>query len=302
MTAVALARAESRRGVFLIALSATLWGTVGIATQALYTISEANPLSVGFFRLAFAAPALLVATWLTLGPQALRARGRDLWVMLGVGAAMAIYQVSYFAAIARLGVSVAVLVALCTCPVMVALLSAPLLKERLTSRVLLAMVLALGGTALLVGGGPGLGDSPGQTLAGVLLALGAGLSYALVTMGSRALAGRYHPLQPISIGFAAGALLLLPFALAGGLVLSYPPVGWLLLLHLGLVPTALGYVLFLRGLRTTSATVASILTLLEPLTSTALAWTLFGERLGPLGVIGAALLIGAMAMLFVGER
>ncbi len=302
MTAMALTRAESRRGALFIALTATLWGTVGIVTRTLYTISAANPLSVAFFRLALAAPVLLVATWLTLGPQGLRASGRDLWVMLGIGATMALYQVTYFAAIARLGVAVAVLVAICTCPVMVALLAVPLLKERLSRRVLTAMVLALGGTALLVGGGPGLGAGQGRTLEGVLLALGAGLSYALVTIGSRALAGRYHPLQPISIGFTAGSLMLLPFALAGGLVLNYPPVGWILLLHLGLIPTALGYVLFLRGLRTTSATTASILTLLEPLTSTGLAWMLFGERLGPLGIGGAALLLGAMLILFRGER
>ncbi|MBC8076377.1 MAG: EamA family transporter, partial [Chloroflexales bacterium] len=75
------------------------------------------------------------------------------------------------------------------------------------------------------------------------------------------------------------------------------PVGWMMLVYLGLVPTALAYVLFLRGMRTTSATVASIVTLLEPLTSTALAWLIFGERFGPLGFVGAALLLGAIGLL-----
>lgn len=302
MTTAAVTARTPRYGALLIALAAMLWGTVGVATAALYTMAATNPLSVGFYRLAFAAPALLAATWLTLGPGGLRVGGRDLWLMLGIGAAMALYQVTYFAAIARVGVAVAVLVALCTSPVMVAALAAPLLRERLTRAVLGAMALALAGTALLVGGGDGAAGGQGRSMAGVLLALGAGLSYALVTLASRALAGRYHPLQPISVGFGAGALMLLPFALAGGLTLSYPPAGWLLLLHLGLVPTALGYLLFLRGLRSTSATAASVLTLLEPLTSTALAWVLFGERLGPAGLLGAALLLGAMGLLLRGER
>jgi DME family drug/metabolite transporter len=69
------------------------------------------------------------------------------------------------------------------------------------------------------------------------------------------------------------------------------------LLYLGLVPTALAYWLFLNGLRHTPATTASILTLAEPLTSTVLAALLFGERLAPLGLLGAALLLAAMGVL-----
>ena len=93
----------------------------------------------------------------------------------------------------------------------------------------------------------------------------------------------------------------LRFALATGFVISYPAGGWALLLYLGLVPTALAYVLFLSGIRQITATVASIVTLVEPLTSTMLAWLLFGEQLGPLGVFGAALLLGAIGLLYRGE-
>ena len=226
---------------------------------------------------------------------------RDLGHMLLMGAFMAFYQVCYFAAIARVGVAIAVLVTLCTAPVMVALLSALLLRERLTGAIVLALACALAGTAMLIWVGPETGGARRDTLAGVLLALGSAFGYTMLTLCSRTLAGRYHPLQPITIGFAAGALLLLPFALATGFVISYPAGGWALLLYLGLVPTALAYVLFLTGMRSVTATVASIATLIEPLTSTLLAWLLFGEQLGPLGVFGAALLLGAIGLLYRGE-
>jgi DME family drug/metabolite transporter len=153
---------------------------------------------------------------------------------------------------------------------------------------------------MLVWVAPGQAEVRRETLVGVLLALASALGYALIALCSRALAGRYHPLQPITVGFAAGALLLLPFALWAGLAVVYPPTSWLLLLHMGLLPTALAYVLFLAGIRHTSATVASVVTLVEPLTSTALAWLLFGERLGPLGLLGAALLLGAIGLLYWG--
>lgn len=290
----------SRQGLSLLIITGLLWGTIGIATRGVYELSDANALTVGFFRLAFAAPALLIACWhvhrkadsqtFLLVPR------RDLGLMLLMGLAMALYQASYFAAIAQVGVTIAVLVALCTAPVMVALLSVVLLNERLTLIVLLALLCALGGTALLV-------SQPAETamqqvnLSGVLLALGAGLSYAVVTVCSRVLATRYHPLQTTAMAFGAGALMLLPFALSAGLVLDYPLAGWALLLHLGLVPTALGYLLFLWGLRSVTATVASIITMIEPLTSSVLAWLLFHEQLESRGWLGAFLLLGAMAIL-----
>jgi DME family drug/metabolite transporter len=296
------ARANSRRGLLLIVLTAVLWGTVGTAVKFIYGLADTNPLSIGFFRLVFSAPVLLAACWHTLGRRTFRITRRDLGLMLLMGAFMAFYQVCYFAAIARVGVAIAVLVTLCTAPVMVALLSALLLRERLTSAIVLALVCALAGTAMLIWVGPETaGGARHDTLVGVLLALGSAFGYTVLTLCSRALASRYHPLQPITIAFTAGALLLLPFALATGFAISYPAGGWALLLYLGLVPTALAYVLFLTGIRSVTATVASIATLIEPLTSTLLAWLLFGEQLGPLGVFGAALLLGAIGLLYRGE-
>jgi DME family drug/metabolite transporter len=288
----------SRGGLVAILIAATLWGTVGVATRALYGLApEVNALSIGFFRLAFSVPALGLAAGRAVGRDFLRLPRRDLGLMLVMGAMMALYQVCYFAAIPRLGVTIAVVVTICSAPVMVALLAAVFLGEHFTVRVGLALATAVAGTVLLAGLRPAEVPQPGQELAGLALALGSGLGYAVLALCSRSLAGRYHPLQPIAIAFTIGALALLPFALAGRLVTTYPPAGWLLLLHLGLVPTAFAYWLFLNGLKHTSATMASILTLVEPLTSTVLAAVLFGERLPPLGLVGAGLLLAAMVIL-----
>jgi DME family drug/metabolite transporter len=293
-------RRAARRGLLFILGAALLWGTVGVTTRALYELSDTNALSIGFFRLAIATPALLLACWCALGRRAFRFAPRDLAIMICIGAAMAFYQVCYFAAIARVGVAVAVLITLCTAPVLIAILAAVFLRERLTLTTLLALICALAGTTMLVWVAPSQAGLQSETLIGVLLALASALGYAIIALCSRALAGRYHPLQPITVGFAAGALLLLPFALWVGMVAVYSPLGWLLLLHMGLLPTALAYVLFLAGMRHTSATVASVVTLIEPLTSTGLAWLFFGERLGPLGLLGAALLLGAIGLLYRG--
>lgn len=296
-----ISRAESQRGLALVMFSAVLWGTVGIGTQLLYNTAATNPISIGFFRLAFAVPALLVACGFLVGRRMFAIQRRDLGLMLLIGAMLALYQVCYMGAVQRAGVSVAVLVTLCTAPVIVALLSVLFLRERMTLPVLLALVCAIAGTLLLIDF-QSTAQPLSDTLAGVLLALGSALGYAVFTLCGRRLAGRYHPLQSLTVGFGVGAVLLLFVALPTGLVLNYSTQAWGVLLYLGLVPTALAYVIFLNGMKHTPATVASIATLVEPLTSTVLAMALFSERLAPAGWIGALLLLGAMGLLYLNGR
>jgi DME family drug/metabolite transporter len=288
-------------GGLAIVGAAMLWGTVTVSTQALYQIDDTNASSIGFWRIALAVPALMVMAWRALGWRAFRAARRDLALMGVIGASLAAYQVTLFSAIPRLGVTVAVIITICSAPVMVAILATMFLGERLTARVMAALLAALSGTMLLSGLTNPSVETGRADGVGVTLALAAALSYSLVALCSRALARRYHPLQPISLGFAAGVALLLPFALANGLVVSYSLPGWGILLYLGLLPTALAYWLYLQGLQRTSATSASIIALLEPLTATILAAVLFGERLAPAGWLGAALLLGAMGLLLIGR-
>jgi DME family drug/metabolite transporter len=293
------ARAEARHGLLLIMLAAVMWGTVGITTKALYGLTATNPLSIGFFRLALSLPVLFAVCWATQKRQMFTVTGRDFALMLLIGMMTALYQVCYFGAIERTGVAVATLVTLCTAPIMVAVISVFMTRQRPSGYVLLALAGALAGTAMLVGFQENAGARSADTR-GILLALGSAFGYSLVTLASRKLAGRYHPFQAIAISFSFGAVILFIFAVSQGMVIKYPPVGWMLLVYLGTIPTALAYVLFIAGMRYTTATVASISTLLEPLVATSLAWLIFGERFSPLGFVGVALLAGSLVILYVG--
>lgn len=293
-------------GTLLVLACAVLWGTVGVTTRGIYSLSDTDPLSIGFYRLLISVPVLAALAMGSLGRKALQPRagvaprwGRDLGYMAGFGAMMALYQVCYFAAIPRLGVTIAVIVTICSAPIMVAVLSALLFNEKITPRVVTALIAAVLGTSLLALQGPVEAQVGGETVIGLLFALGSGFGYAVLTLISRALAERYHPLQPITVAFAVGALLLFPLAFAGGLTIDYPTEAWGLLIYLGVVPTALAYWIFLLALRTVPATVASILTLLEPLTSATLAALIFNESLSALGWAGAVLLLGALLVLLV---
>jgi DME family drug/metabolite transporter len=286
-----------RLGFALIALSAVIFGTLGVTVKGVLNVAPTNALSITLLRALIALPVLVTVSVILLGRGLLRIAAADLGVMIVAGLMMALYQVGFVIAMGYVGVAVATLITLCTVPLYAVFLGRALLGERLHASVAIALVCAVTGVALLVGFRPP-SDTGAGTWLGVGLALLTGLGYALFQVCGRVLANRYHPLQTLSVFFLVAALALLPVTLTQGFVTAYPPVGWLLLAHLSLGITVLAYVLLLLGLRTTRVSVATIVGLLEPLTGAGLAWLLLGERLSASGLLGAALLLGAMGIVF----
>jgi DME family drug/metabolite transporter len=250
-----------------------------------------------FLRLAIATLLFFLAAWMRLGRRLFHVRRRDQAVMMLMGSLMALSQTCYVAAIPSAGVSVSTLIAICAVPVIIAFFSAIIMRERLALLTILALIGAVGGTVLLVAARPHVNEGS-VSLPGVFLAFLSACAYAGFILCGRLLTGSYDPLQINFVAFGTGAVLLLVCASSTtGLVLAYPAWGWLLLLYLACVPSALGYALFQMGIRSLSATVASMVTMCEPLTAAVLAWILFREELGPLGLLGAGCLLGAMAVI-----
>jgi len=299
MTTYTMNRAMTRRGLIFVVLAGMFWGTSGVATKTLYSLVPVSPITVAAYRLVLGAPLLLLAYRWIGGSNSFRVTRGDFALLLLVGTALGTSQACYFSAIARVGVAIATLVTICTAPVLVGLLAAALLRERVTLAMTGALACALIGTALLVGVDPRTGTAPGSAnVAGLLFAMAAATNFAVFILGSRLLARRYHPLQSITMAVAiGGALLLIVSIVATGARVAYPWPAWALFLYLGLVPTALGYGLFYYGVQHATAAEASIASLAEPLTGTVLAMLLFGEQLSPLGWVGALLLIGVLVFL-----
>ncbi|RFU22337.1 DMT family transporter [Geodermatophilus marinus] len=296
-TPLSPAGARLAGGFPLVVLAALLWGTAGFSGRVVADRTDLGPLDIAWHRMAIGAVVLLAAHLLTrrrAAPAGGSGRGVPVRLVL-VATGLAAYQLAYFAAVATAGVSVATLVALGLAPLLIALGAALLGHGRPEPATLVALAVALTGLVLLVG--LTAGASAGTAvLAGALLAVGSALGYAVVTLAS----GGVPVGVPVTlIGFGGGALLLTPVALAAGLRTTADPVAVLTLVYLGAVPSALAYALFFRGLRTVPGAVAAIVTLLEPVTATVLATAFLGERL-PLGALaGGALVLAAVAGLYL---
>jgi drug/metabolite transporter, DME family len=283
-------------GFWLVTIAAILWGTIGVATQAIYNIDSTSSLFINLMRMLIAAPVLLLACWRMVGRKMFAAQRRDFLIMLLTGTLLAISQAAYFAAIHASGVTIPTLLAICIAPIVVTCVSVLLKFETLTRRIVLALLFALSGSVLLVGFHSPEGTSD-QLLLGIIFSVISAVAYAGMIICGRFLAADYHPLQVTAFTFSIGAVVLLLVNVVSGIVAVHTTQGWLLVLYLGLVPTALAYWLFQTGLRSVSATTASILGMLDPLVTAVLAWALFGETLGSSGIVGAVLLILSVFLL-----
>ncbi|GGE55498.1 hypothetical protein GCM10011533_04930 [Streptosporangium jomthongense] len=294
------------RGALLIALAALLWATTGIIAKFLFTETEMQATTLAFLRLAVALPFFWIlmrreqrqlrATGGSAPGSSLRQLGlKALAPLAALGLFQAIYQGSYLLAVDLTGAGIATLIALCLPPVLVAILAAPLLGEKPGLLTILALITAVIGTGMLV-----LSDmdtSGTLRLAGILMALLAALVYTGFTLTSRYSSTGTPVFTTAFMCFFTAAILLLPVVLiTDGFegIEDFELRHWLMVVVIGIVPTCIGYVSFFAGMKTTPATLSSIIVTLEPLFVALLAWVFLEEVLGPVGIAGAFILTAAV--------
>jgi DME family drug/metabolite transporter len=275
-------------GFWLVTGAAVLWGTIGVATQAIYNIDTTSSLFINLARMLLATPLLLFGAWRLLGRKMFAIQRRDRFILLLSGTLLAISHASYFIAIRFAGVTIATLITLCIAPIIVSSLAVVFKLEKMSQGFLMAFGMALLGTILLVGfDNAGAGDN---LLWGTAFSLLAAATYASVIVAGRFLAADYHPLQVTSLSFTIATLLLFLVNLLNGFEPVQNGESWLWILYLGLVPTAFAYWIFQMGLRSVSASAASVIGMLDPLVAALLAWGFFGETLVTSSIFGAGLL------------
>lgn len=272
--------------------AAVLWGTTGTA-RALGPV-DAAPLSVGAVRIAIGG-AILVAIALSRGSLG----GRwPLGPTLAAAASVAAYQLAFFEGVARAGVAAGTIVAIGSAPVFAGALALGVLGERPSLRWTVATLLAVAGLVLLSlpQAGPEI-----EPLA-LALPLAAGAAYALYATATKLLLPGRDGVAVAAAAFGGGALLLVPVLALFDLAWTLRPAGALAALELGVVATALAYILFTRALARLPVSWAATLSLAEPLTASVLGVALLGEVLGGPQLAGAALVGAGLLTLATSSR
>ncbi|RSD22857.1 DMT family transporter [Amycolatopsis eburnea] len=268
-----------------LVLAGVLWGTGGLAGSLLGELAGLHPLAVAAYRLLVGGGVATLFVLLKGGtvPRTAEAAKR----VLVVGGLFALFQASYFAAVALSSVSIATMTTIGAAPVVVTL--AGTRKPRGWTLVSVAGTLA--GLVLLRWSPDAV-----ATLGGLGFALLAAAGFAALTLLTAKPVDGLEPLPTTAFGCLTGGLLLTPVASWTGMALPLHADVLLVACYLGAVPTALAYAAYLRGLADAHPVLGALSAVLEPLTAAVLAAVLLGERLSGTAWCGAAVLVAALVV------
>lgn len=180
-------------------------------------------------------------------------------------------------------------------PIFVILASPFLLKEKLTVKKVICVVVALIGMVFVSGvlqtGIPALSEAKG-----ILYGLGAACFYASVVLMNKKIT-EINAYDKTIMQLGMGAIVLSPYVMLtqdfGTATTSMTPALWALLLFVGLVHTGVAYALYFDSMKELKAQTLAIFSYIDPIVAIILSALLLKENMGIYGVIGAVLVLGS---------
>jgi drug/metabolite transporter (DMT)-like permease len=295
-------------GIALTIVSAFAFGSGALFAKPVYAEG------VGWHVLMawrFLVGAGLALGWLLLNARSrarlFRMRRRDVAVSIGLGVLYTGNSGTYFAGLETVSASLSALIVYIY-PAIVAVISLQVGHPLHGRRAWGALVLALAGVALAVGN---IGEIAASQVSGLLLIAASPVIYAVWIVLSARLSGEGRTGAGADAGggvdpMAAGALMLTATAatywisaLALGLPVlpgQIPGGAWVGLIGIGIVSTFVAVLAFYSGAHRIGAARASIVSTVEPIWTITLAGLLFGERLGPLQLVGGAMILAGVVI------
>lgn len=266
---------------------------IGLAPIAI-RVSEVGPHATNLWRFLFALP--ILAVWALAAPA--RPSRRQTALIFGGGLLFGLEISLWAAALGLTTVTNATLLVNLT-PVFAALFGWLWLKERLSGPVAAGVAVALAGAAALAlaraQASVGPSADPAHGWLGDSISLIGAVFYAGYLLIVRAIG------REVSVGAVmfwatlSAALVSLAFSLAlGETMLPQSATGWALLVGLGVVVQIGGQGLIAFGVGRLPIVASTVLLWMQPLVAAAFAWVMFGEALGPLAFVGAALVLAGI--------
>ncbi|MDJ0954755.1 MAG: EamA family transporter [Acidimicrobiia bacterium] len=272
-------------GAILAFLAATFFGISGVVAGGVFDTVE--PTYVAQARSIIAAVLLLLYAWWR---KALRP-GPGIWRLVLLGLNLATVNVTFYWAIDRLGVGPGATVQFLA-PVLVLIWLAAVRKEPIAVVAWVASVVAVLGIGLVTEAW----TMDSSDLIGVASGLVSAFLFASYLVYGEYLGERYRPATVASWGFVFASVFwaivlpwwTFPFEDAGTV--------WLGLIVVGIVGTAIPFILDFFALAMTSSGIVGIIATLEPPIAAFLAAVFLDQQLGAIQWLGIFLVAGAVAV------
>ncbi|MEP7137357.1 MAG: DMT family transporter [Chloroflexota bacterium] len=273
-------------GMLLIAISAASFGTLAIFGRFAYAAGM-DIFTVLFLRFTISAS---IMTFILLLRKEPFPRGRILLQLIGMGALGYVGQSFLYLTAINYASAGLVALLLYLYPFFVMILSVIIFHEHITRLKVVALVLALIGTALTV-------DPKGGQLIGALMAVTAAAIYSVYIIVGTNVMKHVSAVQSSTVIFASAGFVFGILMFIKGPHFPTGNAGWFAMSGIVVIATIIPVVTFLAGLERIGPTNAAMLSTLEPVVTVLLAAWLFQERLNPVALLGGGLILIAVILL-----
>ena len=285
------------KGYMMVAAAGILWGTIGIQVKTLLNY-HLSVQAIVLWRMVFAFIILFSFIFFT-NRKLLKVDLKGLIRISLIGLfSQFFFNILYFNAIQKTTIATAVTL-LYTAPIFIAIMARIFYKELFTPFKIVALLFCIGGSFFAATGGSM--ETLKLNLSGVLMGLGAGFTFALLTILSKAIINDYHQLTIIVYSIGFGLLFYLPFSHPLEVFqINLALKAWLLLGSIGLIATVIAYGFYITGLSYgIEASKAGIISTLEVVVSVILSYLIFKEALWGWKLAGILMVVFSVVIIQV---
>ncbi|MGG0287232.1 DMT family transporter [Peribacillus butanolivorans] len=263
-------------GSLYLSLAASIWGGMYVVVKVV--VDSVPPLELVWFRYVIAIVALLIIGVVT--KQSWRIEKRD-WLLIfmigliGNTISIVTQEIGTMLSTAQMGAIIT-----STTPAFMVLFARIILKEKITFKKALSIILATIGVCIIVGNA----HINSSNQLGAVSLLIAALTWSLMSVLIKRVPGQYSQIVVTTYAILVSIVLLTPFTINRLDKLDFQammhPTIWGGLLYLGVISTACAFLLWNRGLQILNASSGGLFFFFQPIVGTFLGWLLLGEQIG----------------------
>ncbi|MEK4538017.1 DMT family transporter [Peribacillus sp. FSL K6-1552] len=263
-------------GSLYLSLAASIWGGMYVVVKVV--VDSVPPLELVWFRYVIAIVALLIIGVVT--KQSWRIEKRD-WLLIfmigliGNTISIVTQEIGTMLSTAQMGAIIT-----STTPAFMVLFARIILKEKITFKKALSIILATIGVCIIVGNA----HINSSNQLGAVSLLIAALTWSLMSVLIKRVPGQYSQIVVTTYAILVSIVLLTPFTINRLDKLDFQammhPTIWGGLLYLGVISTACAFLLWNRGLQMLNASSGGLFFFFQPIVGTFLGWLLLGEQIG----------------------
>ena len=300
-------KGQQNIGYLYILVAGTLWGSIGFFVRKLSEIGINSELT-SFMRI-FCAWLILIPLLLGMSLKSgnnyfrISKKGLLQCALMGL-VTQAMFNLSYSGCINTVGVAMGS-VLLYTAPVFVCVFSRIFFKENINSRKAVSLAINLIGCFIMVTGGDLSTLKVSST--GILLGIGAGFFYSMVTILGKVTSDSTNPFTLVFYNFLFGWISLAVYVNPLPKIMAASDASgmtfWLLSFGYGLIPTVGSYLFYMGGIsKGLELSRVPIIASVEPVIATVIGLLVFHESIGSVNALGLVIVLVSIVLMNSGRK